>query len=54
MGMLDKAKELAEQNPEKVDEVIEKVGDFIDEKTGGKFSEQVDKVQEVAKDKLHG
>ncbi|AKK02079.1 antitoxin [Corynebacterium epidermidicanis] len=53
MGLLDKAKELAEQNPDKVDQIIEKVGDVIDEKTGGKFSDQVDQAQEMAKDKLH-
>lgn len=54
MSMLNKAKEFAEQNPDKVDEAIEKVGDLIDTKTEGKFADKIDKAQELAKDKLHG
>ena len=31
---------------------IDKAGDFVDEKTEGKYAEQVDKGQDMAKDKL--
>jgi hypothetical protein len=49
MGFLDKAKEVLHENAEKVEQAIDKAGDFIDEKTQGKFSETVDKVQDAAK-----
>jgi uncharacterized protein YjbJ (UPF0337 family) len=49
MSFLDKAKDLIESNAEKVGEAIDKVGDIVDEKTGGKFKDAVDKVQDAAK-----
>ena len=49
IGFLDKAKEVLHENAEKVEQAIDKAGDFIDEKTQGKFSETVDKVQDAAK-----
>jgi len=50
MGLLDSAKEKAEQlmkdNPDKVEELsdqaIDKVGDAIDSATGGKFTDAID------------
>ena len=38
------------EHSDKVSDGIDKVGDFIDEKTGGKYSEHVDTAQEKAKD----
>ncbi len=35
-------------------EGIEKVGDFVDEKTGGQFADQVDQAQQFLKDQLGG
>ena len=49
MGFLDKVKDLASKNADKVDTAIEKVGDAVDKKTGNKYSSQVDKAQEAAK-----
>jgi heme-binding NEAT domain protein len=49
MGFLDKVKDLASKNADKVDMAIEKAGDLVDEKTQGKYAGQVDKVQEAAK-----
>lgn len=48
----DKATDFASQNPDKLDQGVEKAGDFADDKTGGKYSDQVDKGQDFAKDKL--
>ncbi|WP_446664372.1 antitoxin [Flexivirga sp. B27] len=48
----DKASELAGDNKDKVDEGVEKAGDAVDDKTGGKFSDQIDSGQDAAKDKL--
>jgi hypothetical protein len=49
MGFLDKVKNLASKNADKVDMAIEKVGDAVDKKTGDKYKGTVDKVQEAAK-----
>ncbi|MEB3022847.1 antitoxin [[Mycobacterium] crassicus] len=54
MGFLDKAKGLLAQNADKVEQfagqAIDKAGDLVDDKTGGKFAGVVDKAQEAAKD----
>ena len=49
MGLFDKAKELAGEHTDKVGDAIDKVADVVDEKTGGKFAEQIDKGAEAAK-----
>ncbi|ALG29318.1 antitoxin [Glutamicibacter halophytocola] len=49
-----KAEEFAKENPEQVSQGIDQVGDFIDDKTGGKFAEQVDGIQGGANDYLNG
>ncbi len=49
MGILDKGKELLSKNADKIDTAIEKAGEFVDEKTQGKYSDTIDKVQEAAK-----
>lgn len=43
MDFLKKAKELADQHDDKIDEALEKIGDKVDERTGGKYSDQIDK-----------
>lgn len=58
--ILDKAKDLAfeikdkvttyvGENEEKIHGAVEKTGEFIDDKTKGKFSEKIDKAQDAAK-----
>jgi len=49
MGFLDKAKDLLSENADKVETAIDKAGDIIDSKTQGKYSDTIDKVQDVAK-----
>ncbi|WP_067815688.1 antitoxin [Nocardia inohanensis] len=60
MGLFDnlkdaagKAAELAGQHADKLDPLVDKVGDVVDERTEGKFAEHVDKVQDAAKKALH-
>lgn len=51
MGLSDwfkKAKGAAAENKDAVKDGIEKAGDFVDEKTGDKYAEHVDKGQEAA------
>ncbi|MBO1269337.1 antitoxin [Arthrobacter cavernae] len=54
VGLFDdlkgKAQELIEGNEEAIKDGIERAGDFVDEKTGGKFADQVDAVQDAASD----
>jgi hypothetical protein len=40
---LNKAKSFADQHDEKVDQGLEKAGDQIDERTGAKYSQHVDR-----------
>lgn len=51
MGIFDKAKDAINDNADKIDEGVEKAGDFVDDKTGGKFGDKIDKVQDAVQDK---
>ncbi|PZP36836.1 MAG: hypothetical protein DI613_02830 [Kocuria rhizophila] len=53
-GLGDKAKQFAEDNPDKVDQGIDKAGDTVDDRTGGQHAERVDKGQDALRDKLGG
>ena len=50
-GFLDKAREAADQHDDKVDQGLEKAGDFADQKTGGKYDEQIDKGVDAAQER---
>ena len=56
MGIFDKAKDLATQGVdqfgEQVGQGVDQAGDFVNEKTGGKFGEQIDQGKQAAKDGL--
>ncbi len=52
MGLMDKAKGAAEDHPDKVDSGVEKGGDFADEKTGGKHTDQIDKGEDQVTDRF--
>ncbi len=52
MGLMDKVRSMLGQHGDKVEGGIDKGGDFIDDKTGGKYAEHVDKGQDAAKDAL--
>jgi hypothetical protein len=49
MGLLDKAKDLLGQHEEKVEDALDKVAEVVDDKTGGKYADQIDKGAEKAK-----
>jgi hypothetical protein len=49
VGILDRAKDLLSQNADKVEMAIDKAGKFVDDKTQGKYSDTIHKVQEEAK-----
>jgi len=43
MGFMDEAKDFADKHDEQVDEGLQKAGDQVDDRTGNKYSDQVDK-----------
>lgn len=52
MGIFDKAKDLAGQHSDKVDEAIERMGDEVDARTGHKYEKQVDQAQDAVREQL--
>jgi hypothetical protein len=54
VGLLDKLKSALSGRKEQVSGGIDKTGDVVDEKTGGKYANQVDTAQDKAKDMLGG
>lgn len=48
-GLFGKGQQLAADNADKVEDAITKAGDFVDDKTGGKYAEHVDKAQDAAR-----
>ncbi|SHI35274.1 MT0933-like antitoxin protein [Tessaracoccus bendigoensis DSM 12906] len=52
MGILDNLGDLAKEHEDKIEAGIEQAGDLVDEKTGDKFADQVDQVQDLAKEQL--
>jgi hypothetical protein len=44
----EKAREFFSEHSDKADAAIDKSGDFVNDKTGGKYSEHVDKVRDAA------
>jgi MT0933-like antitoxin protein len=54
MGIFDKAKDLAREHNEQVDQGIDKGAEIVDEKTGGQHTQQVQQGVQHAKDALDG
>lgn len=54
MGFIDKAKDFVSKNPDKVRQGIDKAGDAFDQRTGGKYADKVDRVQDEANKRLGG
>lgn len=52
MGIFDKAKDALGEHSEQVDGGIDKVGDAVDDRTGGKYAGKVDQGQGFAKNQL--
>lgn len=50
----DKATDFANENPDKITAGVEKGGDFVDNKTADKYSDQVDKGQDAIGEHLGG
>ncbi len=49
MGLFDKAKDLADQNKDKIADGVDKATDMADDQTDGKYREHLDKVDDAVK-----
>jgi hypothetical protein len=52
MSVMDKLKQMLKGHEEQAGQGIDKAGDFVDEKTQGKYSGQVDTAQDKLKEQL--
>ncbi|WP_062994359.1 antitoxin [Nocardia mikamii] len=48
-GLVGKGRDAASQNADKVHGAVDKAGGFVNEKTGGKYSDHIDKGTEAIK-----
>lgn len=53
-SMKDKAQDMAGEHSDKIEEGMDKAGDFADEKTGGKHSDKIDKAMDKGRDVVGG
>jgi hypothetical protein len=51
MSFLDKAKKFLDEHDEQVDQALEKIGDQVDDRTGHKYTAQIDKGVDVAQER---
>ncbi len=54
MSIVDKVKEMLGQNTDKAKDAVDKAGDMLDQKTGGKYADKVDMAQDKAKQFIEG
>jgi hypothetical protein len=52
-GNRSKARDMARQHGDKIDEGTDRAGRTADEKTGGKYDEQIQKGTDKGKDTMH-
>lgn len=51
-GLEDEAKDLASKHPEQAEQALDKVGDEINQETGGKFSGEIESGEQKAEEYL--
>ena len=54
MGLFDTVKKLAEDHGDKLEGAVDKVAEVVDDKTGGKYTEQIESGADAAKGFLGG
>ncbi|MFF2810757.1 antitoxin [Streptomyces sp. NPDC058000] len=54
MSVLDKLKELLKGHEDQAGKGIDKAGDYVDERTQGKYQSQVDTAQDKLKEQMGG
>nr|WP_221333090.1 antitoxin [Nocardia transvalensis] len=51
-GLVGKGRDAASENAEKIHDAVDKAGGFIDEKTGGKYSDKIGKGTDALKNAI--
>ena len=51
-GIFDKVKDFLKGNPDKVDQGLDKAGELLNERTGGKYSDQIAKGDDMVRQQL--
>ncbi len=54
MGLLDRARKLAEEHADKVGDAVDKVAHVVDGKTGGRYTDKIGKGTAAVKDFVGG
>ena len=49
MGLFNKAKKIVQESGDKIADGVDKATDMIDDKTGGKHTDKLDKVDDMAR-----
>ncbi|MFF0431128.1 antitoxin [Streptomyces sp. NPDC004327] len=52
MSVMDKLKQMLKGHEDKASQGVDKAGDYVDQKTQGKYSSQVDTAQDKLKEQL--
>lgn len=52
MGMMDKLKQMLKGHPDQTGKAVDKGGDYLDQRTQGKYSGHVDTAQDRMKDQF--
>ncbi|MEK8171088.1 antitoxin [Streptomyces sp. M19] len=52
MGIMDKLKNAMQKSPDKTKQAVDKAADTADKKTGGKYSDQIDKGRDAMNDRM--
>ncbi|WP_225727865.1 MULTISPECIES: antitoxin [unclassified Nocardia] len=53
-GLVGKGKDAAAKNADKIHDAVDKAGDFIDEKTGHKYTDKIEQGKQAAKNAVPG
>ncbi|MEU4313270.1 antitoxin [Nocardia sp. NPDC024068] len=48
-NLVGKGQEVASKNSDKINQAVDKAGDFVDQKTKGKYSDKIQKGKEAAR-----
>ena len=54
MSIIDKAKEMLSHNADKAKGAVDKAGNMVDDKTGGKYKDHINQAQDKAKGYIDG
>ncbi|MGI8692649.1 MAG: antitoxin [Geodermatophilaceae bacterium] len=52
MGFLDKVKQLSKGRERQISQAVDKAGDVVNKRTGGKYAAKIDKVEDKIDDTL--